>query len=344
MASEAPPFWWGRSDWRAGLLYPLSAAYGFVATHRLENARREKTGVPVLCVGNLTVGGAGKTPVAIAMANQARAMGLTPGFLSRGHGGRLSSRPHLVDPAHDSARSTGDEPLLLARHALTAVSPDRAAAARVLVGEGCDFLVMDDGFQSARIHHDYALLVVDARRGIGNGHIIPGGPMRAPLIAQLRRADAVLKMGEGNGADRVVRMASRAGRQVFEAVVRPMQGSGVEGKRLLAFAGIGDPEKFFATVASAGGLVTVSRPFPDHHHYSDEDLADLLAQAKAAGLHLVTTAKDAVRIHHGSPVAEAVLAALHVVEIETVFSPENVPEVIVEATLEAFRMRSERSR
>lgn len=343
MASEAPPFWWERSDWRAALLYPLSAIYGRVAVRRLERAPRVRTGVPVLCVGNPTVGGAGKTPVAIAMARQAASMGLTPGFLSRGHGGGLSSRPHLVDPAHDSAKSTGDEPLLLARHAPTAVTPDREAGARMLIGEGCDFLIMDDGFQSARIHHDYALLVVDARRGVGNGHIIPGGPMRAPLVAQLRRADAVVKMGEGDGADNVVRMASRAGRPVFEAAVRPKPGSGVEGRRFLAFAGIGDPEKFFATVAEAGGWVTIGRPFPDHHHYSDDDLADLLAQSDAASVGLVTTAKDAVRIRRGSATAEAVLARLHVIEIETVFALQSVPEQIIRATLEAFRPLPDRA-
>lgn len=339
MASEAPPFWWDKPDWRAIALSPLSAVYGRIAARRLENARREKTGVPVLCVGNPTVGGAGKTPVAIALARQAAQMGLTPGFLSRGHGGSLSARTHLVDLGHDSAKSTGDEPLLLARVAPTAVTPDRAAGARMLVAEGCDFLIMDDGFQSARIHYDYALLVIDARRGIGNGHIIPGGPVRAPLVAQLRHADAVLKMGQGDGADRVVRLASRAGRPVYEASVHPRPESGVEGRRFLAFAGIGDPEKFFATVAEAGGWVTVAKAYPDHHYYTDEDLTDLMAEAKAAGLGLVTTAKDAVRIRRSSEVGEALLAQLNVVEIETEFSPDSVPKRIVAATLEAFGTR-----
>jgi len=342
MASEAPPFWWDRPDWRAALLWPLSAAYGHIAGRRLENARRDRTGVPVLCVGNLTVGGAGKTPVAIALVRAAKAMGLQPGVLSRGHGGSLT-KPHIVDPEHDSARSTGDEPLLLARHAMTVVTPNRAAGARLLVAEGCDIIIMDDGFQSARIHHDYALLVIDARRGIGNGHIIPGGPMRAPLVAQLRHADAVLRVGEGDAADHVVRMASRAGRPVYEAVTKPRPGSGVEGRRCLAFAGIGNPDKFFDTVAEAGGWLTATRPFGDHHVYSDDDLADLMAQADLGGLELVTTAKDAARLRHGSAVAQAMLVRLRVIEIDTVFSPESVPERIVRDTLEAFRVLPERA-
>ena len=211
MISEAPPFWWKKADWRPFLLYPFSAAYGAVARRRLIRAPREKVGAPVLCVGNLTVGGSGKTPVAIALAKRARKMGLVPGIVSRGHGGMVT-HAHLVDPGHDSARHVGDEPLLLARAAAVAVTADRAAAARLLIEHGCDFIIMDDGFQSARIAMDYALIVVDARRGIGNGHVIPGGPMRAPLVAQMSHADGVLKLGEGDGAERVVRQAARAGR------------------------------------------------------------------------------------------------------------------------------------
>ena len=228
MASEAPPFWWDRPDWRSALLWPISSIYGLAAARRMRHGRRERTGMPVLCVGNPTVGGAGKTPIAIALAQQARRMGLEPGFLSRGHGGSLG-KPHLVDLHHDSAKSTGDEPLLLAAEAPTAVTPNRSAGARLLIAEGCDFLIMDDGFQSARIHYDYGLLVVDAQRGLGNGHIIPGGPVRAPLIDQLRHADAVIRMGKGDAADPVVRLAARAALPIYHAVARPRPGSGSRG-------------------------------------------------------------------------------------------------------------------
>jgi tetraacyldisaccharide 4'-kinase len=330
-----PPFWWRQSGLAAAMLTPVAALYGAVAARRLARTGA-KANVPVVCIGNPTVGGAGKTPLAIALARQASETGLTPGFLTRGHGGSLG-KPHLVDPHHDSAKSTGDEPLLLARHAPTAVTPNRAAGARLLIGEGCDFLIMDDGFQSARIHFDYGLLVVDARRGLGNGHIIPGGPVRAPLVNQLRHAHAVIRMGEGDGADRLVRLAARAGRPIYDAVAKPRPGSGVEGRDFLAFAGIGDPAKFFDTVAEAGGRVVAARSFPDHHFYSDENLADLLAQADAAGVDLVTTAKDAVRIRQSSDVGAALLARLSIIEIDVEFDLPGVPMRIVSDTLAAFR-------
>lgn len=338
MVSEAPPFWWERADWRASALFPLSALYGMAAGRRMERARREKLDVPVLCVGNLTVGGAGKTPVAIAMAKAAASRGLRPGFLSRGHGGS-SRHPHLVDAAHDSARRVGDEPLLLADQAPVAVTPNRAAGAKLLIEMGCDFLILDDGFQSARVHFDYALLVVDARRGIGNGHIIPAGPMRAPLVDQLRHADAIVRMGDGHAADAVIRMAARAGKAVLEARTVPKNPDSLTAKRFLAFAGIGDPDKFFDTVRAAGGEVVIARPFPDHHPYRDDDLADLSAAAQAAGLELVTTAKDAARLRHGSSAAQAFLDQLHVLEIEALFEPESVLGRIVAQTVEAWRER-----
>ncbi|BCH34538.1 tetraacyldisaccharide 4'-kinase [Mesorhizobium sp. L-8-10] len=341
MASEAPPFWWERPDWRAFALYPLSAVYGAVARRRMTTARREPVDLPVLCVGNFTVGGTGKTPVAIALARQAAQMGLKPGFLSRGHGGSFS-QPHVVDPGHDGARHVGDEPLLLAEHGPVAVTPNRAAGARLLMARSCDFLIMDDGFQSARIHIDYALLVVDSRRGLGNGHVIPGGPMRAPLLDQLRLADALLKMGEGAAADIVVRMASRANKPVFEASTRPRDPVRLAGRRFLAFAGIGHPEKFFDTVRGSGGEVVISRPLPDHHLFTSDDVEDLTSLAAANGLELITTAKDAVRLRNGTTAEQAFLRRLTVLEIDAVFELPHAPERIVEDTLAAWRKRTRR--
>ena len=338
MASEAPPFWWEKPDWRAYALSPLSWAYGQIAARRMRQARREKVEAPVLCVGNFTVGGSGKTPVAIALAEQAKAMQLKPGFLSRGHGGSFAE-PHIVDPGHDVAKHVGAEPLLLADHAPVAGSPNRAAGARLLIEKyGCDFLIMDDGFQSARVHIDYALVVVDARYGLGNGRVIPGGPLRAPVLDQLLYADALLKMGDGLAADAVVRQAARAGKPIFEARARPREAKALAGQRLLAFAGIGHPEKFYDTVAEAGGVVALSRSFPDHHVYAEDELAELASTAKAADLGLVTTAKDAARLRHG-PMPEGLLERLNVLEIETVFEPRHSPQRIVEETIEASRRR-----
>lgn len=338
MASEAPPFWWDRPDWRAYALWPLSLLYGAVAGRRMRNAAREKVGAPVLCVGNFTVGGTGKTPVAIALAKRARQMGLKPGFLSRGHGGSFGE-PHVVDARHDSARHVGDEPLLLAAHAPVAVTPNRAAGARLLIEKhGCDFLIMDDGFQSARIHIDYALMVIDARYGLGNGHVIPGGPLRARLYDQLLFTDAVLKMGEGSAADALVRRAARSGKPIFEAHTQPRGAEAITGRRLLAFAGIGHPEKFFSSVAEAGGDVVDKRPFPDHHFYAEDELADLSSAADKADLGLITTAKDAVRLRTDAS-ASRFLDTLSVLEIDAVFDSDHMPERIIGQTLEAWHRR-----
>lgn len=338
MASEAPPFWWKAPDWRALALYPLSAVYGAVTARRMITAERKKVDLPVLCVGNLTVGGTGKTPVAIALARQALAMKLTPGFLSRGHGGGFS-RPHIVDPHGDSARHVGDEPLLLAEHAPVAVTANRAAGAGMLAERGCDFLIMDDGFQSARIHIDYALLVVDAMRGIGNGHVVPGGPLRAPVVGQLRFADAILTIGDGDAANGVIRMAARANKPVFEAHSRPRNPEAVAGRRVLAFAGIGNPEKFYQSLRQSGADLTATKSFPDHYQFMADELDDLAIQADKADLVLVTTAKDAARLRHAKGIPEGFVERLVVLEIDTVFEADPVPERIIDDTLAAWRKR-----
>jgi tetraacyldisaccharide 4'-kinase len=337
-AGEAPPFWWEPADWRAWALSPASLVYGGAAGQRMRGARRVAVDAPVLCVGNFTVGGEGKTPVAIALAQEARRKGLVPGFLSRGHGGSLS-RPHLVDPHHDGARLVGDEPLLLARHAPTAVTADRAAGAKRLLEEGCDFLIMDDGFQSARIHVDYALVLVDAVRGIGNGHVLPGGPLRAPMVEQLRHTHAILRMGEGHGADQVVRMAARAARPVYEARLAPLDGENFAGRRVLAFAGIGNPEKFFASLRQAGAQVELTRSFPDHHAFSQDDIEELTEKAEKQGLKLVTTAKDMVRLKTALGAVRDFAARVHVLEVAAVFDPPSLPGRIIGQTLAAARER-----
>ena len=342
MPIKAPPFWWKQTGWQAIALAPAAAAYGIAARQRLVRARREKVDAPVLCVGNFTVGGSGKTPVVIALARQAAAMRLKPGVLSRGHGGKAGGA-RLVDLAKHTARDVGDEPLLLAGDAPVAVTPDRAAGARLLIEEGCDFLIMDDGFQSARIHIDYALIVVDASFGIGNGWVLPAGPMRARLVDQMRYADGLLRMGEGVGGDRVIRAASRAGRPVYEAETAPRDPQRFAGRRVLAFAGIGHPEKFFASLRQAGADVVETRAFADHHFYTADDLGGLMAEARKERLQLVTTAKDAVRL----PMAfmpTGFQQMLDVFEIDAVFKEQTVASRVVDDTLKAWRKRQGQAR
>lgn len=335
---EAPPFWWQKADWRAYALWPVSAIYGSVAAHLMRRAPRLPVDVPVICVGNLTVGGEGKTPVAIALAREALAQGHRPGFLSRGHGGS-HAKPHLVDANNDSARLVGDEPLLLARHAPAVVATDRSEGAKRLVAEGCDLIIMDDGFQSAHLHMDFSLIVVDAKRGLGNGHVIPGGPLRAPLGKQVGYLDAVVTMGRGDGADKVIRRAARAGRPIFTAAVHPIRGEAFADKRVMAFAGIGNPDKFYDTLRALGADVVATRSFPDHHPFSHEELNELIDDAEAEKLLLVTTEKDLVRITNGMPAADAFAGKIQALPVEAVFDEPNAAARIIQQAVSAGRER-----
>jgi len=339
MASEAPSFWWGKPDWCALSLAPLSWVYGAVAGRRLLKAEPPKIAAPVLCIGNFTVGGAGKTPTAIAFAKAAKERGLNPGIVSRGYGGDYKGL-HIVDPSNDSARHVGDEPLLLARQAPVALCPDRLKSAQELLTRGCDFIIMDDGFQSARLHADFALLVVDSTRGIGNGKVIPAGPLRAPLTDQMRKTDALLRIGKGSEADKVVRQASRAGRAVYDAQLIPSSSAEVSGKRWLAFAGIGNPSKFFASVRQAGGETVDTRIFADHYAYEPKDINELQENAARLGVSLITTAKDQVRLATMQSTPDEFLEKLAVLDVELKFDRTDVTDLIINKAIEKFKTRS----
>jgi tetraacyldisaccharide 4'-kinase len=339
MTSEAPPFWWEPADWRAWMLTPFSSAYGYVAERRLLNTKPPRISLPVMCVGNLTVGGGGKTPTVIAMAQQAQKMGLKPGILTRGYGG-VEKGPHLVNNETDSARYVGDESLLLSWHAPVAVSRNRLAGAKLLRQKGCDFLIMDDGFQSARLHADCNLIVVDSRRGIGNGHVIPAGPMRAPLLAQMRKVDALLVIGRSDKTDTVVRAAARAAKPIFEAEIKWEDSAAVKGRRFLAFAGIADPDKFFDTLQASGAWLSLTRSFPDHYQYTDEDMQELMHTAETGDLTLVTTEKDAVRFLQGTSTAKKMADSTMVFQIELKFDEQNTPAQLIQATIDHFRLRN----
>ncbi len=297
-----PAFWWGEGSFASALLAPLAALYGAVAQWRLGRGG-ERAGAPVVCVGNLTVGGAGKTPTALALARMLAAAGERPMFLSRGYGGALAG-PLLVDPARHRAREVGDEPLLLARTAPTIVARDRVKGAGI-AGDA-SVIVMDDGFHNPSLFKDFSVLVVDGRRGIGNGRVIPAGPLRAPLEAQLARAHALIVVGElGRAADSAER-ARAADIPVLQARLRPDADviAWLRGRQVLAFAGIADPEKFFATLAEAGVVVAATRSFPDHHRYTRAEAVALCDDAERAGLVLMTTEKDLARLSGEDQVKE----------------------------------------
>jgi tetraacyldisaccharide 4'-kinase len=253
--------------------------------------------VAVICIGNFVVGGAGKTPTAIALARMARGRGLKPGILASGYGGAGSAvAPILVDAHRHTADEVGDEALLLAAVAPTVVSRDRAAGAKRLVAESVEVIIMDDGFQNPSLVHDLSLVAVDASVGIGNGLTIPSGPLRAPLKPQIRRADALLIIGDGQAADPLVRAAARAGTAIVRARIRPTRVKEWRKEPILAFAGIGHPEKFFATLKEAHAPVARTLSFPDHYKYAEVDALKLLEMADAEKLRLVTTEKDMVRL------------------------------------------------
>ncbi|MDO9415647.1 tetraacyldisaccharide 4'-kinase [Pararhizobium sp.] len=338
MVSEAPPFWWKKADWKAYGLSPFSWIYGRIAGHRMRNGKRASVPVPVICVGNFTIGGAGKTPTAITLARAATARGLKPGILSRGYGGGLDVTT-IVDPDHHRAKDVGDEPLLLAREALTVVCRNRLEGAMRLVWEGADIIIMDDGFQSARLAFDFSLLVIDSRRGIGNGHLIPGGPVRAPLNEQIAYATALLKIGNAEAADRIIRTSARAGKQIYHATVERLENTGFTGQPVLAWAGIADPEKFFRTVRETGATLAETRSFPDHHLLADDEIADLIGRAEKNGYQLVTTAKDMVRLGGTHGRAGELAAKSLVIEIEMRFDDPAAPGRIIDAAIAAARAR-----
>jgi tetraacyldisaccharide 4'-kinase len=309
-----PSFWWRKLGLRAALLAPLAAGYGAIAARRMAR-KGKRAGVPVLCVGNFTLGGAGKTPATIAIATMLAAAGERVFCLSRGYGGSIAG-PKLVNAHADHATEVGDEALLLARVAPTIVARDRVAGANLAKAQGATVVLMDDGLQNASLAKDFTLAVVDGRRGIGNARVFPAGPLRAPLDIQLQRSDALLVVGDGGGADDVVAEGAARGLPVLHGKLVPDTAAGAElkGRKVLAFAGIGDPEKFFASANEAGIDVAERRAFPDHHRFSAEEAAALIMDAEHDGLALLTTEKDRARMA-GDPLTEALAARVHVLPV-----------------------------
>lgn len=283
---RAPSFWRHRGV-VARLLAPLGALYSLSVALKARHARPYRAPMPVVCVGNLTAGGSGKTPVAIAVAEALKARGKTPVSLSRGYGGR--ERGPAIVRSHHSARLMGDEPLLLARAAPVIVSRDRATGAAMAADEKADVIVMDDGHQNFALAKNLSLVVVDGAGGMGNGMVLPAGPLRETVAQGLKRADAVIVMGGGTPD-----LGGYAG-PVLRARLEPLPHD-LAGRKVFAFAGIGRPQKFFDTLRRIGAFVEGAESYADHYFYKPEDLAALRSQARLKGAQLVTTEKDLVRI------------------------------------------------
>ena len=291
-----PGFWHGPASLNSHLLKPLAALYGAVAAQRLQR-KGLHAGIPVLCVGNYHVGGAGKTPTVLALAKLLRDLGETPVVLSRGYGGKLAG-PVRVDPVRHAASDVGDEPLMMAGAVPVVVSRKRADGVPLARAQGATVILMDDGFQNPGIVKDVSLIVIDSGRGLGNGQVFPAGPLRAPLQPQLARTDALIIVGRGSAAQHVAAEIAAQGKPVLSAHLKPdeAQVASLRGRRVLAFAGIGDPTRFFNTLRSSGIEVAGQRAFADHHAYSQAEIESLIAEAKREALTLVTTEKDLARL------------------------------------------------
>ena len=297
-----PPEFWNIREGRDGapvirtLLRPLGAIYAWAGRRRQKKTEPIDPGIPVICVGNATLGGTGKTPVAIYLLKSLRRMGVNAHGLTRGYGGRLKG-PLAVNPRH-TADEVGDEALLIARTSPVWVSAERDQGALAAVSEGADAIVMDDGHQNPKLEKTLSLLVVDAEVGFGNGCVFPAGPLREPLNDALSRTDVVILMKPSPDFEIDPYLADQlSGQTVIPAFLKP-KAAPPKG-RLYAFAGIGRPNKFFDQLRRLGADLAEEVPFADHHKFTVSEIEHLFLLASEQNAALITTEKDYVRLPSG---------------------------------------------
>lgn len=346
MPLEEPSWWYGAAQGGSlpeRLLAPVSAIYGSLVERRFKTAQPHRAKVPVICIGNFTAGGTGKTPLTRFLIDRLGAQGKTAVCLSRGYGGSLGG-PVWVDGARHTAGDVGDEPLLIAQRAKVMVSRNRKLGVEAIVAaSAADAIVMDDGLQNPSLAKDLSIAVVDARRGLGNGRVIPAGPLRARLLFQLGLVDCIVVMGpDPQGAEAPI--LSELRKRFHGPVLRGEVGasgdmSWIAGRKLIAYAGIANPHRFYRLVESFGPETVLRRSFRDHHAFTDAEAAQLLAEADALGADLITTEKDLVRLAGASGACADLAARSRTLPISVAFDERDV--VRLQALLDgALKTRS----
>lgn len=297
---KAPAFWFNDREspgWAAWLLYPLSLLWSLAGWTRRTRADPYRAAAPVLCIGNLTSGGGGKSPMVAALQLRLAGIGINAHVVSRGYGGRIRG-PHRVDENRDSFTDVGDEPLMLSANGPVWVARDRVAGAKAAVSAGAELILLDDGFQNPGLFKDASILMVDAGQGYGNGLLIPAGPLREAVASGHERSDLSVVLGPVPARQRCrENWPELAATPSIDAQLVPMRtGLPLEDEEVIAFAGIARPEKFFATLRDMGANLLATHAFADHQPFPPAILRRLIRESREASAVLVTTEKDAVRL------------------------------------------------
>lgn len=354
MPPKEPRWWYEGPDGggpMARLLQPAARIYSHFSARRMSREARHVSPLPVICAGNFTAGGTGKTPLALHIARELIDMGERPAFLTRGYRGTLAG-PAWIESGHMNAGETGDEPLLLAVLAPVMIARDREAGARAIAlsAQGCSAIVMDDGLQNPSLYKDLRIALVDGARGVGNGEVIPAGPLRAPLDVQLGHVDCVVvnRGSDSPGEETRVEMQLRRRFKgpVLAAHVEPdAETAWLQGARVLAYSGIANPARFFDLAERLGASLVGRRAFADHHAFSDRDARALLSEAETTGAVLLTTEKDYVRLSGAEGVLGELAHASRTLPIRLVFDARNRERLraLIEGALKTARARVPRS-
>ncbi|MCF6198385.1 MAG: tetraacyldisaccharide 4'-kinase [Hyphomicrobiaceae bacterium] len=332
---KAPKFWFQKGHPLSFLLAPAGGLYGLAVRLRFALTKPCRSKRPVICIGNFTVGGGGKTPLALALAEQLANKGYQPVFLTRGYGGQISG-PHLVDPLSDNAQMVGDEPLLLAKVAPVVVSADRPAGARLIEGMEADIILMDDGFQNPTLYKDLSIVVVDEAQGIGNERVFPAGPLRAPMAFQLARTDLLVIAGPASQSA-TVRIEQGFKREIFRSdLLAKGQVDWLQGARVMAVTGIARPDKFYASLQRLGAELVQRHDFPDHYMFSEQDAQNLLSLSKTDEAQIIMTRKDWVRLPETGQLGE-LRAKARVLDVTAKIDRPAELLALIEKTISAAR-------